>query len=204
MKADGAVKSASSADDSITVSDIVQFFYCPRKVYFLKTLGVPIIARHKMEYGEEVHELEKRRMLERKQIYGFDRDDVAEVLEGLQIEAPEIGLRGKVDVALKLKSGEVIPVDTKYTDEISIQSQYRKQLCAYALLLEQHFKAQVRRGVIYFSLQKEPKVITILREDKEAVLRDIDHIRDLISKEIVPRGVSPEKCEYCEVRKYCV
>ena len=44
-----------------------------------------------------------------------------EVLQGLQIEAPSIGLRGMVDVALRLKSGEMVPVDTKFTDRTHLR-----------------------------------------------------------------------------------
>jgi CRISPR-associated exonuclease Cas4 len=198
------MKGSTSDGDSITVGDIVQYFYCPRKVYFLKTLGVPVVVRHKMEYGKEVHELEERRMLERKQVYGFDKDEVEEVLQGLQIEAPELGLRGKVDVALKLRTGEFIPVDTKYTDIVEVQLQYRKQLHAYAVLLDYWFKTRVKRGVLYFSQQHELRVVEISEEDKEALKRSTDQIRRIIASETVPRKVSPEKCQYCEVRKYCV
>jgi len=198
------MKGSTFDGDSITVGDIVQFFYCPRKVYFLKTLGVPVVVRRKMEYGKEVHELEERRMLERKQIYGFDRDEVEEVLQGLQIEAPEIGLRGKVDVALRLRSGEFVPVDTKFTDVVEVQLQYRKQLHAYALLLDYWFKTRVKRGVLYFAQQREVRTIEISEEDKEALKRSIDQIKKIISSEVTPRRVSPEKCQYCEVKKYCV
>jgi CRISPR-associated protein Cas4 len=163
-----------------------------------------VVVRHKMEYGKEVHELEERRMLERKQIYGFDREEVGEVLQGLQIEAPEIGLRGKVDVALRLRTGEFIPVDTKYTDVVEVQLQYRKQLHAYALLLDHKFGTRVTRGVLYFSQQHESRVVEIAEEDKEALRRIIDQIKRIIASEVIPRKVSPEKCQYCETKKYCV
>lgn len=198
------MRGSTSDGDSITVSDIVQYFYCPRKIYFLKTLGVPVVVRAKMEYGKEVHERERRRMLERTQIYGFERSEVEEVLQGLQIEDLEIGLRGKVDVVLKLRTGEFIPVDTKYTDEVWVQKQYRKQLHAYALLLDHRFKTNVVTGVIYFSKQKETRTIKITEEDKRALRRNIEYIKRIIASEVMPRGVSQEKCEYCEVKKYCV
>ncbi|MGQ9680610.1 MAG: CRISPR-associated protein Cas4 [Candidatus Bathyarchaeia archaeon] len=194
----------SISDGDVTVFDIVQYYYCPRKVYFLRVIDAPASVRRKMEYGEEVHRKERRRMLERKSIYGFLRSEVEEVLQDLQLEAEEIGLRGRLDVALKLKSGELIPVDTKYTDEVLVQRQYLKQLYAYALLLEEKFKRNVTRGVIYFSKQMEPRVVEISHEDKRNVLRDIEHIRSMMTREVPPPAVSLEKCGYCEVKKYCV
>ncbi|MBS7630104.1 CRISPR-associated protein Cas4 [Candidatus Bathyarchaeota archaeon] len=194
----------SILDGEVTVFDIVQYYYCPRKVYFLRVMGVPASIRRKMEYGEEVHEKEKRRMLERKSIYGFPIEEVEEVIQDLQLEAREIGLRGKLDVALRLKNGELIPVDTKYTDEVLIQRQYLKQLYAYALLLEQRYGRKVTRGVIYFSKQMETRVLEVSYEDKQGVLRDIERIRSMIAREATPPAVSHEKCGYCEVKKYCI
>jgi len=197
------MRGSASAGDSVTVSDIIQYHYCPRKVYFLRTLEVPAPVRRKMEYGAEIHEREHRRMTERKRIYGFPRDEVEEVMRNLQIEAEGIGLRGKLDVALRLRGGEVLPVDTKYTDEVILHRRYLKQLYAYALLLEDEFGTDVRRGVVYFSKQREPRTVEITDEDKQGVLRDIAQIRRMIASEEIPRP-NPERCGYCEVKKYCV
>jgi len=196
-------KGSTSDGDSVTVFDIVQYYYCPRKVYFLRVLGVPVIVKRKMEYGREVHERERRRMTERNRIYGFKKDLVEEVLQKLRIEASEIGLRGQVDVALKLKTGEYLPVDTKYTDEVEVQRQYRKQLNAYALLLDHRFNTNVTRGIIYFAKQHRLRLVKVTGEDKRSLLREIDEIRKMMSSEAVPKKVSQEKCGYCEVRKYC-
>jgi len=193
-----------SAGDSITVFDIVQYYYCPRKVYFLHVLGVPVVVRKKMAYGQEVHDRERRRMMERKRIYGFGRDLVEEVFQGQRIEVPELGLRGQVDVALKLKTGEFLPVDTKYTDDVVVQRQYRKQLDAYALLLDYRFDTNVTRGIIYFSKQHKTRVIDVTNEDKKTLLRDIENIQKMMTNETIPQKVSQEKCKYCEVEKYCV
>ncbi len=39
----------------IEVSNIVQYLYCPRKLYFIKVMGLRI-TRPKMNAGKEVHE----------------------------------------------------------------------------------------------------------------------------------------------------
>jgi CRISPR-associated exonuclease Cas4 len=198
------MKGSTYAGETLTVSDIVQYYYCPRKVYFLKVLGVPISVRRKMEYGKETHEKERRRLTEREQVYGFDREDVAEVLEGLQIEDVDLGLRGKVDVTLRLKNGEIVPVDAKLTDNVLVQRQHRKQLHAYALLLDNMFKTRVTKGIIYFAQQKKAVAIEISESDKAELRRDIQRIEKIITGEHLPRGASTEKCGYCETRQYCV
>ncbi len=192
------------AGDGLTVTDIVQFHYCPRKVYFLRVMDVPAGVRRKMVYGDEVHEREKRRMLERKDIYGFSKDEVADVIQDLQIESKRLGLRGKLDVTLRMRDGELVPVETKYTDFASPQRHYLKQLYSYALLLEEWGGRVVKRGVIYFSQQKKPETIEITSEDKESIIRDIQIIEKMLASEEPPRAVSAEKCRYCEVEKYCI
>jgi len=42
----------------INVWDILQYYYCPRKVYFLKVLGVPPIYKWEIKEGEEEHKKE--------------------------------------------------------------------------------------------------------------------------------------------------
>ncbi len=48
----------------VSVWELVQYSYCPRKLYFYKTLGIGIITRKKMEYGREEHTREHRRTKE--------------------------------------------------------------------------------------------------------------------------------------------
>jgi len=198
------MRGSTYAGESVTVADVVQYHYCPRKVYFLRVMDVPAGVRRKMEYGDEVHEREKRRMMERVDLYGFDKDEVAETIQDLQIESLTLRLRGKLDVVISLRNGELIPVDTKYTDSTVPQRQYLKQLCAYALLLEEWGKKPVKRGLIYFSQQKKIHSIDISHEDKESIKRDVKIIEKMLDSESPPRPVSPEKCRYCEVKKYCV
>jgi CRISPR-associated exonuclease Cas4 len=198
------MKGSASDGEAITVWDIVQYHYCPRKVYFLRVMEVPAVVRRKMEYSEEIHEREKRRMEERRDCYGFNRGDVEEVIQDLQVESQVLGLRGKLDAVIRLKTGELIPVETKYTDAPIPQRHYLKQLYAYALLLEEHTGKPVKRGVIYFSQQREPRLVEITHSDKEAIKRDIETIVKMVEGESPPRQVSPEKCRYCEVQRYCV
>ncbi|MEM3710205.1 MAG: hypothetical protein QXL46_04805 [Nitrososphaerales archaeon] len=57
---------ASGYDGKIIIDvwDIVQYYYCPRKIYFLRTLGTPILKKRKMIEGKEEH-LKKSRELKR-------------------------------------------------------------------------------------------------------------------------------------------
>ncbi|MBC7127708.1 MAG: CRISPR-associated protein Cas4 [Candidatus Methanosuratus sp.] len=186
------------------VADIAQYFYCPRKIYYLKVLGVPFRVRRKMELGNEEDEKEEVRLEERIAIYGFDRSSVKEIIHDLYLEDAKLGLAGQVDVVIRLDTGEYIPVDSKYTDQVEVQRNYRKQLVAYALLIEGAFHTKVRRGIIYFTKQKKPVVVPLLEEDKSSLQKDLESIRRILTRESIPRKVSESKCGYCEVARFCV
>jgi len=187
----------------VSAGDISQYYYCKRKLYFLKVLGVPAPARRKMERGREVDEAEGRLMARRKTLYGFERGEIAEVIEGLYLFDEELGLEGEVDQTVILKSGEVIPVDVKYTDIPTIQKHYKKQLTAYAILLDKQFNTNVRRAVVRFAKQRKSVHTPITWKDKKTLMAELQNIRSLINNETIPKPASPEKCRYCEVRKYC-
>jgi CRISPR-associated exonuclease Cas4 len=204
----GSTSAGESSDNTtpitVTVFDIAQYFYCPRKVYYLRVLGVPATPRKKMELGREEQSREEVRLTERKTIYGFPREKVKEVVYRPYLEAPEIGLAGQLDAYLRMEDGELIPVDSKYTESVGVQRQYRKQIVAYAVLLDHAFGVKTKRGIIYFPQQKEAVEVAVTEEDKHSLSRDIQTIRQILLKEVIPRKVADEKCSYCEVRRYCI
>jgi CRISPR-associated exonuclease Cas4 len=188
----------------VMVSDIVQYFYCPRKVYYLKTLGVPFKVKKKMELGKNEDDMEEERLGERKTIYGIQRSLVNEIIHNIYLEDESLGLAGQVDTLLHLKGNEYIPVDSKYTEEAFVQRQYRKQLLAYSILIDKTFRCKVRRGIIYFIKQKAAECLEITELEKKALIKDVESIRRIIAGESIPRKSAESKCEYCEVRKFCV
>jgi CRISPR-associated exonuclease Cas4 len=190
-------------ESMIQVSDITQYFYCPRKIYFLRVLSLSVPPRPKMEMGKEEHEREHRRAAERKEIYGFPREEVKEVLHSVAIEAPEYHLYGVIDMVLILNSGEVIPVDIKYSRFEDKKRNWTKQLVAYSLLLESKMKVRVTRAAIFFPESKKRMMIEISSEDKKALLSDIDTIMLIITKEVLPNVSKGKKCSYCEMNRFC-
>jgi len=170
------MKGFTYVGETITVHDIVQYYYCPKKFYLLKVMCVPHTVRKKMGFGVKVHEIERRRMKERKCVYGFEWGLVEEVLWDLQLEVQSIKLRGRVDVVIRFLDGEMVPVEVKYTDQVLLRRPYLKQLYAYALLLDEFFKTNVKRGVLYFSKQRVSRMVEISHSDKREILSDIKKI----------------------------
>ncbi|MDI9624121.1 MAG: CRISPR-associated protein Cas4 [Methanothermobacter sp.] len=194
---------SSDGDPWITVGDIVQYYYCPRKVYFLKVLGVPFVTKKKMFFGQQEHEREIKRMKQRKKIFGMKRSLVKKVKHKVYLKSQHLHFHGVIDVVLFLKN-EIIPVEIKTTDFLELTRSRKKQIVAYALLVDENFENRVRRGILYFSGHRKSKIVDISYEDKEHLIKDIKAIKVLFKSEKIPRKVNKKKCKYCEVSKYCV
>jgi len=194
---------ASPCDGDVAVGDLVQYYYCPRKVYFLRVLGVTVPPRSKMRLGKSEHEKEYKRVKERTTVYGFDPHEVERVSHNVYVEH-ECGLYGQIDTVVVLRSGDVVPVEVKYSDQTVIFQNWRKQVVAYALLLRTVFGPRVKYGLIYFPRKKNGLTIAITHDDVAGVLNDVKRLRQLLASERLPRGAREAKCHYCEVAKFCV
>ncbi len=187
----------------IQVSDIAQYFYCPRKVYFLRTLGIHPPEKPKMKMGKEEHEKEYQRVRERRDIFGFSADQVERLIHRLPAESSSLRLYGVVDAIVVLRTGEYLPVEVKFSNYYNVLRNRKKQLIAYALLLDEKFDTNVCRGIVYFSTARLSRIIEITCEDKIALKRDIENIRNLIQSEKMPEEKKGRRCNYCEMDKFC-
>jgi CRISPR-associated exonuclease Cas4 len=196
------MKGSGSAGE-ISAWEVYQYFYCRRKLYFIRKLGVYPPERKKMLASGGEHGREQKRSERRKTIYGFPREEVDRVLKDIPAVDEELGLFGRADTVLKLKVGELVPVDVKFSDLPFVSLPWRKQMVAYAVLLEKKFGVRIRRGLIYLLPSKRVLWVNITNEDKVALGRDLEKMRKMISSDAIPRKASSERCGYCEVKKFC-
>jgi CRISPR-associated exonuclease Cas4 len=193
----------SGSGGEISVWEVYQYFYCPRKLYFIRKLGVYPPERKKMELGAGQHEREPRRTSRRTTIYGFPVEEVKQVLHDISLEDQELRLFGKADTVVELKNGEIILVDVKYSDTEFLTRAWKKQMVAYAVLLERALGRRVNRGMIFLLPSKRVLWVGLTSEDKLELFRDLERMRRVIDSDALPPKVSQERCGYCEVAKFC-
>ena len=130
-------------EPTLRVSDIKQYQYCPRVVYYQYVLPVDRKVTYKMEKGkvaqEEIEELEARRKLGK---YGLK--------EGKRTFNPwlnsrKLGLSGKLDLLIEANS-ERYPVDFKFTRGRPYKN-HLYQLGGYALIIEDKWEKSVQKGI---------------------------------------------------------
>jgi CRISPR-associated exonuclease Cas4 len=184
----------------LRVSDLKQYFYCPRVVYYQYVLPVEKKPTYKMERGkvaqEEIRRLESRRKL---RSYGLEngkrRFDV-------QVHSDKWGLSGKLDLLIETET-ELYPVDFKFTRGRPYRN-HVYQLGGYSIILEDRFRTVVEKGFVYLILQGDVVVYEMTEDIKKDCIQALAEIRKMIEEEKFPEAPPQRaKCADCEYRNYC-
>lgn len=184
----------------MTASDVKQFVYCPRIIYFKFVLPVPILPTYKMAAGREAHKVmnqrERRRSTRKYKLEEGDR------IYQQFLKSERLGLSGKLDLYIQ-GSGRLYPVEYKNSNgEPGLHHRY--QLTAYALLLEDVKDTVVRRGFIYMLEDEIVYPLEITEGRKRFLKALLNSMRQMVSTEIMPRPTPfRERCLECEFKLYC-
>lgn len=184
----------------LKVSDLKQYVYCPRIVFYQYVMPVGKATTFKMEHGktaeDTIDRLEKRRGLKRYGIDGGKREFHK------WIASERLALSGKLDLLISASSG-YYPVDFKYTEGGPYKN-HIYQLCGYALILEDIYSCRVNKGFVYLIPREDAvefEITDLLKTDAKSLL---DVIREIISSEKMPQPTpARNKCIDCEYRNYC-
>jgi CRISPR-associated exonuclease Cas4 len=182
------------------VSDLKQFVYCPRVVYFSYVLPVEKASTYKMQVGQEEHVslegLESKRTLRR---YGLER---GERRFRVHLSSERYGLTGVLDLLI-VSSADYYPVEFKNAPG-GPALHHRYQLAAYCLLVEECFRAAVRTGFLYIVPRKQVVPVPMTPGIRERVRILLGRIRTMVAAEAMPPGTRDRRrCRDCEYRNYC-
>jgi len=184
----------------LRVSDLKQFVYCPRIVFYNYVMPVEKITTFKMEHGkiaeDKIDKLESRRKLRK---YGLS--------EGarqfhLQLYSKNLELSGKVDLLIKTTES-YYPVDFKYTASQPYEN-HLYQILGYAIILEDVYNCSADKGFVYLIPKEDAVVFNLTDELKVKTKNMLDEIREMISLQQMPSPAkSKNKCLDCEYRNFC-
>lgn len=188
-----------------TVTDLKQYTYCPRIVFYTYCLPLVRPTTYKMKAGARAHERagkrERRRTLG---AYGLGAEG-GERRFDVWVASEELGLRGRVDmvVAVRDEEQEWIPVDYKLTTR-QVGKHIRRQLAAYGMMLEETLGGQARRGFIYSLVTRKVEEVRLTEQLRGEVREVMAEMREMVRGErmpIPPR--SRRQCVNCEFRRFC-
>lgn len=190
----------------LEVTDVKQYTYCPRIVYYRYCLPHIRPTTYKMEAGIAAHddetEREQRRSL---RPYGFT---TGERFFDVRLHSEDLGIRGRLDMVVAVPErahadAELIPVEYKLSER-TVGRHFKVQLTMYALLLEEAWQLPVRRGFIYLIPLRQAVPVTITPSLRRQAHTQIAAMRTMVEQETMPDPPATRRpCVSCEFRRFC-
>jgi CRISPR-associated exonuclease Cas4 len=188
---------------ALEVTDLKQYAYCPRLVYYRYCLPTLRPVTYKMEAGTRAHERE-RAAAARRSLRRFDLQQ-AERFFDVPLFSPDLHLSGRVDLVLVTQEGnlrQAIPVDFKNARRV--QPNWKDQLAAYALLLEACWQLPVKRGFIYLIPNRKAEEVKLGTRAKQRARQLVNEIVHFVQREQTPPPTSRRgRCVDCEYLHFC-
>ena len=189
----------------ITVSDALEYLFCPRFVFFMHCLGIPQREerRYKVLKGRELHESREK----------VNRDYVRKRLKctgkeiSVYLTSRRHHLKGEVDEVLFLEDGTAAPMDYKFAEwKKTVYRTHKYQAALYGLLIVEHYGVEVNRAyVCYARSNHHVEEINLGGKDYKRAEQMVRDILMIIQRGYYPDGTKQKaRCVDCTYRNICV
>ena len=184
---------------SVPVNLIRQWCYCPRVVYYMELIDMPIHRPVWVKQGEDFHQLEEK-LWQRRNLSRFGLQQ-GKKHYNLSMKNDDFGLHGIADMVIEVQDA-VYPIEFKLSARNTKRSDVL-QLVAYGMLAQRHFKKPASIGF----LVGKGKVLYKVSIDEEKCQQVM-----VVTKEIcrmLEKGRKPEssasltQCGACEYVNFC-
>lgn len=189
----------------LTPSEIMEFLYCPRFIYYMRCLNIPQNEqnRYKVMKGRDVHDYKSKvnKNYVRKKIDCVNKEI------NVFLHSQKLGLKGKVDEVLHFADGTLAPLDFKFAEfKGIIYSTYRMQTLIYATLISENYGKLVEKGYLcYTRSQNYLAEITFNKQDWLTLDEALRDIRRIIKENYYPKATKNKaKCVDCCYKNICV
>ncbi|MEM3414687.1 MAG: CRISPR-associated protein Cas4 [Thermoproteota archaeon] len=187
----------------IAATDIKQYHFCPRIIYFTRVLGVEERTTASEEEGKEAHEEFHKKERRRTTLLGGKTIKVEQKWTALQLKSEKLGIEGIVDMVVKTPEGYAVIEYKMTTMPKRIMPGHLYQAAAYAMLVEEAFRTVVRKLYVHYEKSNKLLEIPMTENIRRHVLWTIEQIRSIIEKEKLPPAKSSGKCKSCGYRWIC-
>lgn len=184
---------------ALRVSDLRQWIYCPRVLWWTHVCPVGKVASFKMRQGmlkeQRLQRLQKRRTLH---AFGLRAGTVQ---CNVNLHSSRLELSGRLDLLIRV-GPFCYPVEIKTTSG-PVRLNHRLQLAGYALLLEDLYGYPVSHGYVLRLPADEAERIEIDEPMRAMTRQTIAAVRSMIASESFPPASCLSHCADCEYRLYC-
>lgn len=189
----------------ITVSDALEYLFCPRFIFFERCLMIPEHQerRYKVLRGRELHESREK----------VNRDYVRKRLKctrkeiSVYLTSRKYHLKGEVDEVLFLEDGTAAPMDYKFAEwKNTVYRTHKYQAALYGLLIMEHYGVDVNRGfVCYTRSNHHVEEIALREKDYKKARQMVREILMIIQRGYYPDGTKQKaRCVDCTYRNICL
>lgn len=189
----------------VTVSDALEYLFCPRFIFFMHCLGIAQREerRYKVQKGRELHESREK----------VNRDYVRKRLNCVRKEisvyltSQKYHFKGEVDEVLFLEDGTAAPLDYKYAEfKNTIYKTHKYQAALYGILIMEHYGVDVKKGFVCYTRSNNYVVeIDFRQKDFEMAKKIVREILMIIQRSYYPEGTKQKaRCADCTYRNICV
>jgi len=192
-------------DTIITISDVLEYLFCPRFTYFMYCLDIPQHEekRFKVLKGRDVHETRRMTNAEyvRKKLNCIKKE------RNVFIASKKNHIKGIVDEVLLLEDGTAAPFEYKYAEyKDKIFKTYKYQLVLHGMMIRENYDMEVNRGYIcYIRSNNLVKQVDFKPSDFQKGIEIIESIINIVNKGVYPKTTrNLRKCVDCCYRNICV
>lgn len=184
----------------LEVTDVKQFVYCPRIPFYRYCLPAIRPVTYGMGAGIRSHGVEQGRE-ERRSLQRYRLESGERTFE-LLLRSEQLGLVGKLDMAVRLEA-EAVVVDYKLSPG-KAGAHFKAQLAAYALLLEEAWGVPVQRAFLYHIPDRRAEEVVMTPALRHGVARTVEAIHQMVDRERLPPPPAQRgRCVSCEFRRFC-
>jgi len=186
---------AEPDDDTVLVSAVAQYAYCPRRCSLMHVEG---------EFEENIYTLQGRYLHERTDLPIATFEESTRVERALPIWSDRLGLAGKADAVEFREDGTVFPVEYKRSRTRRRDMPAELQLCAQAICLEEMLGCTIRFGAVYHSSSHRRREVEFTEDLRGRTLEIVRAIRAMQKDRHLPPPADDARCRNCSLIDACV
>jgi CRISPR-associated exonuclease Cas4 len=180
-------------DDSIPLSALQHYVYCPRQCALIHV---------EQSWSENLYTMRGNRAHESVDVpEGMLREGVR-VERALPLWSERLGLTGKADV-VEFVDGAPYPVEHKVGSRWAKRAD-EVQLCAQGLCLEEMFGVPVLGGAMFYKASRRRREVEFSPELRAEVLSAIGAVRQMLRQTTLPPPVADARCPNCSLIETCM
>lgn len=188
----------------ITPSDIIEYLYCKRFIYYMKCLGISQNeeTRYKVQLGRNLHE--KREDTNKE--YLRKKIGAVKKLIAVPLVSEKHKIKGIVDEINFLNDDTIAPLDFKFAlyKEHTYKT-YKTQMVMYAIMIEEMYKQPVNKAfLVYCRGGNELVEIDVNESTKEETIKILEEYKKILKGYYPTATRDKMKCLDCCYKNLCI